>query len=268
MAQVNFKTFENKHLYDAAGYEKFISELKCGEALWTDFLPTPVANTTNSIILRMKMLGSSTYETIKIPNLRLYTLKNEIRYGLQYGFACTNFFQAMKTISHTKQWFSEENAFKAYRVNMENQDDHNVIDYVYKNESDRLNFLKVFLACATLFGNTNKLMHRWSASMVNKPSKTLIMNRFADYSRVFLILNGVNSQDYVEGEGKTEYHFFHNVIEQAQNIEDFKCRLSSYNLRFEQLLNGFELFFATFNQQDLKGDKKVLEGIARKVYLG
>lgn len=264
-----YKTFENKHTYDNVAYKNFINDLNRDDAVWTEFLPTPLHRTTESVLIRTKLAGTESYETFNVPNSRLYMLKNEIRYGCQYGFAYTDFFNAMKTIYHTKKWFSEENDFKVYGVELEDQDNLRVIDFTYRSKDELQSFLRQLLVVATLFGHTNKLMARWKSSMDQKPKKQKVMKSFNIYSKTFLFLNGVNPDNYEEGEGRTQYHFF-NVIEQSDSFADFKRRLSVYNIGFEQMANNFEAFYGTFNHSsNANTDKpKVINDLARNIYIG
>ena len=262
-----FKTFENKHIYNNDAYRQFITDLNQEDAVWTEFLPTPLPCTTESVLIRTKLLGSDEWDTFKVPNSRLYMLKNEIRYGFQYGFAYTDFFNAMKTIYHTKQWFPAESNFKVYGVKMEHQDFLRVIDYTYRTKEEQQMFLQQILIVASLFGHTNKLMARWETTVSKKPSKQKVMKRFNDYSKTFLILNNVNPATYQEGEGKTPYHFF-NTIEQADSFSDLKRRLSVYNLGFEQMTNNFLAFYETFYHNAQNTKPKVINSIARNVYFG
>lgn len=262
-----FKTFENKHHYDDVAYKQFIHDLNRGDAVWSEFLPTPLECITESVLVRTKLLGTDKYETFNIPNSRLYMLKNEIRYGCQYGFAYTDFFNAMKTIANTKDWFPEVNEFKVYGVKMEDQDNLRVIDFVYRDEAQLKVFLHQLLSVATLFGHTNKLMARWKDSMNNKPKKQKVMSSFNEYSKTFLILNGVHPATYEEGEGKTQFHFF-NVIEKSESLMDFKRRLSVYNLGFEQMANGFVAYHETFNHHANQNKPKDITNIARNIFIG
>lgn len=264
-----FITFENKHAYNDVAYKNFIKDLNRDDAVWTEFLPTPLHCTTETVLIRTKLAGTDKYETFNVPNSRLYMLKNEIRYGCQYGFAYTDFFNAMKAVYHTKKWFSEVNDFKVYGVVLEDQDDLRVIDFTYRTQDELHIFLKQLLVVATLFGHTNKLMARWRESMSQKPKMQQVMRSFNIYSKTFLYLNGVNQDDYEEGEGRTQYHFF-NVIEQSDSFADFKRRLSVYNIGFEQMANNFEAFYGTFNHSASSTDAKpkVINNLARTIYIG
>lgn len=264
-----FKTFETKHTYDNVAYKNFIKDLSRDDAVWTEFLPTPLNCITESVIIRTKMQGTDKWVTFNVPNSRLYMLKNEIRYGGHYGFAFTDFFNAMKAIYHTKSWFPLESDFKVYGVKMQEQDHLRVIDYTYRSEEELQAFLQQILVVANLFGHTNKLMARWKSSMDEKPKKQKVMKSFGEYAKTSLLLNGVHHETYEEGEGRTQYHFF-NVIEQAESFGDFKRRLSVYNLGFEQMANNFEAYYGTFNHNvNANADRpKVINDIARNVYIG
>lgn len=265
MKNTIFKTVENKDSYNAQAYSKFIDELAESKANWDEFFPAPLENITDIVLVRIKKVGSDSYEVFRLPNSRLYMLKNEIRYGAHAGFAYTDFFNAMKAIYHTTKWFSEESNFKVYPVTTENKDHHQVIDYTYKDEQDKVDFVKMMFNLASAFGKTNQVMVRWTRLLTTKTDKQLVMQRFGSYSQIPLSQNGVKSDNFIEGEGKTDYHFFH-LIEKANSLQDFKNLLTVYNLKFEMLMNIFERFMFTFNRKELFG-KETLKGVQRKVYL-
>lgn len=266
MKNTIFKTFENKDTYNAQAYSKFIDDLAKSNANWDEFFPAPLENTTDIVLVRMKKFGDDAYEVFRLPNTRLYMLKNETRHGAHAGFAYTDFFNVMKTIYHSADWFTAESNFKVYPVTTENNDQQKVMDYIYKDDLDKADFLKMMFNLASAFGKTNQLMVRWSRLLKGKTNKQLVMQRFGSYTQIPLSLNGVNSESFTEGEGKTDYHFFHQ-IEKAKNLQDFKKLLTVYNLKFEVLMNCFERFIFTFNRKELFGDNESLKGVARKIYL-
>lgn len=261
-----FKTLENKDSYNVAGYSTFRESLMKSKADWDEFFPKPLESSTDTVLVRIKKIGEDSYEVFHLPNTRLYMLKNEIRYGAYYGFACTDFFNAMRAINHTTDWFSAEANFKVYPVKTETNDYRKVIDYSYKDDLDKSDFVKLMFNLASSFGKTNQLMLRWSRLLEGKVDKQLVMNRFGSYSKIPLTLCGVDSDNYAEGEGVTKYHFFHQ-ISKANDLQDFKKLLTVYNLNFEMLVNNFERFLFTFNRKEIFGDNTSLKSVARKVIL-
>ena len=269
MANTVFKTFENKDDYNDAAYKSFLSDLERNDASWSEFLPTPLTQINESILIRTKLVGTDNWQTFNIPNGRLYMLKNEIRHGCHYGFAYTDFFNAIKTIHNTKKWFPETSGFKAYLVQMESTDNLRVIDYTYRTDEEHKKFLNQMLQVSTLFSQTNKLMCRFKQVMDSKPNKYRVMKTFASYMKPLMIVNGVDENTFVEGKGTTQYHFF-NLIEKSESFGDFKRRLSVYNLGFEQMATNFEAFYSTFCHtlnQDASALKNI-EDFSRKIYIG
>lgn len=241
----NLITYQDRHLYDQAACTSFRKKLNAGEDVWYEFLPLGDNSLENSITLKIAV-GENRLESIKIPNLSMYMLKNEINNGALYGFYRTDLFNTLVCYLNNRE--TDGVISKGYVVPDESQKSGiRVIEINFKDKAEldvnlailksiARNFMRVNILFQTLadFANQNKA-HKAVIEKMNIYTNSVLSTFGHKFSQN-------NSNEMLV---KTRLHWF-NKIEKAKTMNELDDIVSNHYVDFELFINNFmEFLYAT-----------------------
>lgn len=240
-----FTKYEGRADFSSAHFSDFLKKFKEGVVSWHDFIPLGDESECDSIIIEVNVTGASQPKRLRIGNSKLYMLKNEAVLNPHCGFSQTDIFNILKAIANEKpNWFNRLSDFMVYETSIDySMEVVKVVSIYCETAEDAKQTLVEIKRIGDLVNKNSEIFHRWNSAFSNKSDKGLAIDVFGSYLKNILAMNAnKNKTVYTGGEGKTPYHYFHQIAN-AESFERLEEDLQLYNINISLMLYGFEEFF-------------------------